>query len=53
MYIFMAILTVMYVCDMQDTILFFGYNASKDALSRVVQMRGHDIMSGRYVVYPL
>ena len=23
-------------CDMRDTILFFGYNAPKDALSQVV-----------------
>ena len=34
-----------YICDMQDKILFFGYNASRDALSRVVQTRGHDITS--------
>ena len=38
---------------MRDTILFFGYGASKDALSRVVQTWGHDVTSGRYVVYPL
>ena len=24
------------ICDMRDTILFFGYNVPKDALSRVV-----------------
>ena len=34
---------------MWDTILFFGYGASKDALSRVVQTWGHDVTSGRYV----
>ena len=32
---------------------FFGYNAPKDALSWVLQMRGHDVTSRRYIVYPL
>ena len=35
---------------MQDTIyLFFGYNASKDALSQVVQTEGYDVTSEQSV----